>query len=195
MTMTTTTTTKPACIAAGLPEVGIYVACLAAYNNGKLHGAWIDLAGDIDEEGIQEGIDWVLSLSPDGGAEEWAMHDSCGLPGYLSRTEWPALGELVAWVDGLSAYADEDTREAYQLECENQGRTIEEDSFRDAYCGTYSSGEDYAQETAEDLGCIPKGGGWPLSCIDWEGAWHQLTYDGYREEDCASGGVHIFRSC
>jgi hypothetical protein len=26
----------------------IYVACLAAYNNGKLHGRWIDAAQGID---------------------------------------------------------------------------------------------------------------------------------------------------
>jgi antirestriction protein len=193
--MTTTTTTKPACIATGYFEVGIYVACLAAYNNGRLHGDWIDLEGDIDEEGIQEGIDWILSHSPEPGAEEYAVHDSAGLPGYLSQTEWPALGELVAWVDGLSAYADEDNREAYRLACEDQGQTLTEDDFRETYCGTYSSGEDYAQELAEELGSIPEGAGWPLTCIDWERAWRELTYDGYREEDCASGGVHIFRSC
>ena len=27
----------------------IYVACLAAYNNGHLHGKWIDVDGDADE--------------------------------------------------------------------------------------------------------------------------------------------------
>ena len=102
---------------------------------------------------------------------------------------------MIAWVDGLSSYVDEDEREAYQLECENQGQTIDEDSFRETYCGCYSSGEDYAQELAEELGSIPEGAGWPLTCIDWESAWRELTYDGYREEDCASGGVHIFRSC
>ena len=189
------TTTKPACIATGCPEVGIYVACLAAYNNGKLHGDWIDLEGDIDEEGIQEGIDWMLSHSPEPGAEEYAVHTSSGLPGYLSSTEWPALGELVAWVDGLSTYADEDTREAYRLECENQGQTIDEDAFRETYCGQYSSGENYAIELAEDLDAMPTQLAWPLSCIDWESAWRELTHDGYRAEDCASGGVHIFRSC
>jgi antirestriction protein len=194
--MTTTTTTKPACIATGCPDVGIYVACLAAYNNGKLHGDWIDLEGDIDEEGIQEGIDWMLSHSPEPGAEEYAVHTSSGLPDYLSSTEWPALGELVAWADGLSNYSDEDTREAYQLECENQGQTLDEDSFRETYCGCYSSGEDYAQELAEEITeTRDLYSNWPTSCIDWERAWRDLTFDGYREEDCASGGVHIFRSC
>lgn len=38
----------------------IYVACLASYNNGVLHGAWID-ANDIDA--IKEGIVKVLATS------------------------------------------------------------------------------------------------------------------------------------
>ena len=35
-------------------KYSIYVACLAAYNNGCLHGAWIDAAQEpeeIEEEG------------------------------------------------------------------------------------------------------------------------------------------------
>jgi len=194
-TATTTTTTKPACIAQGLPEVGAYIACLAAYNNGHLHGAWIDLEGDTDEEDLQEAIAWVLATSPAPDAEEWAMHDSSGLPSYLSRTEWPALAELVSWADGLSNCPGEDEREAYRLACEDQGQTIDEDSFRETYCGCYSSGEDYAYELAEELGVKPDQMEWPLTCIDWESAWRDLTHDGYREEDCSSGGVHIFRSC
>jgi antirestriction protein len=79
------------------------------------------------------------------------------------------------------------------LACEDQGQTIDEEDFRYSYCGRYSSGEDYAQELAEDLECIPAKVAWPLSCIDWESAWRDLGYDGYREEECTSGGVHIFR--
>jgi antirestriction protein len=189
----TITATKPACIASGCPEVGIYVACLAAYNSGRLHGAWIDLEGDTDEEDLQEAIAWILATSPEPGAEEWAMHDSSGLPSYLSRTEWPDLGELVSWADELSNYPGEDEREAYRLACEDQSQTIDEDAFRETYCGTYSSGEDYAQELAEETDSIPAQLPWPLSCIDWESAWRELTFDGFRAEDCASGGVHIFR--
>ena len=145
--------------------MGIYIACLASYNGGILQGAWVDLELCQDEEDIQEGIDWVLATSPEPGAEEWAMHDSCGLPGYLSRTEWPGLGELVAWVDGLSAVIDQDEREAYRLECEDQGQTIDEDAFSGAYCGCYSSGEEYAQELAEEIDSIPARLAWPLTCI------------------------------
>ena len=194
--MTTTTATRPtapACIATSCPDVGIYVACLAAYNNGRLHGAWIDLEGDTDEDDLQEGIAWILATSPEPGAEEWAMHDSCGLPSYLSRTESPDLSQLVAWADELSNYPEEDDREAYRLACEDQGQTIDEDGFRETYCGLFKDGEDYAQELAEELGSVPAGLAWPLNCIDWASAWRDLTFDGYREEPCSGGWVHIFR--
>ena len=58
----------------------VYVACLAAYNNGILHGQWIE--ANQGKEGIQEEIQDMLSKSPIPGAEEWAIHDYegfCGL--------------------------------------------------------------------------------------------------------------------
>jgi antirestriction protein len=51
----------------------IYVACLAAYNNGYLHGAWIDAAQDSST--ISAAVQQMLTASPVAGAEEWAIHD------------------------------------------------------------------------------------------------------------------------
>ncbi len=61
-------------------EIRIYVACLAAYNNGKLHGAWIDATQDIDD--IQEQVSQMLDESPEEDAEEYAIHDYEGYDGY-----------------------------------------------------------------------------------------------------------------
>lgn len=190
--MTTATVNRPSCIATGCPDVGIYVACLASYNNGHLHGAWVDLEGATDEDHIQEAIDWVLATSPAPGAEEWAMHDSSGLPKVLGSNEQPHWDALVSYADVLSALPDEDDREAYRLACDNQGEILDEEQFRDTYRGCYSSGEAYAEELAEELGAIPDQPSWPLSCIDWAGAWRDLQYDSYHSEPCSSGGVHIF---
>ena len=52
-------------------EVRIYVACLAAYNNGILHGRWIDAEQDAWE--IYDEVQDMLKASPIGEAEEWAM--------------------------------------------------------------------------------------------------------------------------
>ena len=42
-------------------EIRIYVADLAAYNNGKLHGVWIDATQDLDA--IQDQINAMLADS------------------------------------------------------------------------------------------------------------------------------------
>lgn len=36
----------------------IYVACLASYNNGRMHGEWIDATADADE--MQAEVDRIL---------------------------------------------------------------------------------------------------------------------------------------
>lgn len=54
-------------------EIRIYVACLAAYNSGYLHGVWIDATAEIDD--IQDQINsmlessFVLQSSPVEGAK------------------------------------------------------------------------------------------------------------------------------
>ncbi len=44
-------------------EISIYVADLAAYNNGIMHGVWIDATQDIDN--IHEQINDMLASSPE----------------------------------------------------------------------------------------------------------------------------------
>ena len=153
--MTNTTTPKPACIAQRhITEVGIYVASFHCDTSGHQHGAWIDLEDAINEDDIQEGIDWILATSPVPGADEWAVVNSSGLPNYLSNTERPDLSELMRWADGLSACADEDEREAYLLECEKRGHTINNNNrfsdFQWIYCGCYKSEEDFVIKLAEE---------------------------------------------
>ena len=55
-----------------------YAACLASYNAGRLHGAWLRL--DTDPEVMGEAIQAMLKASPAKGAEEWAVHDYDGVP-------------------------------------------------------------------------------------------------------------------
>lgn len=43
----------------------IYVACLASYNNGRLHGAWLDLDDYVDAEDLSKAVkEQVLITSP-----------------------------------------------------------------------------------------------------------------------------------
>ena len=67
----TTQTTKPR----------IYVACLSSYNEGRLHGKWIDCSSDIDE--MHGEIQSMLAESKSPFAEEWEIHDVDGISSHF----------------------------------------------------------------------------------------------------------------
>ena len=72
-------------------DIRIYVADLAAYNNGILHGTWINACNDTED--IQEQINEMLKNSTEEDAEEYAIHDHEGFEGY-SVSEWSCIDEL-----------------------------------------------------------------------------------------------------
>src|SRR5687768_14030168 len=85
----------------------IYVASLADYNAGILHGRWIDVT---DEEAIREEIAEMLSESPtakqEGSvAEEWAIHDHEGFGG-IHLSENHDLDALCSIAEGVKEHGD-----------------------------------------------------------------------------------------
>ena len=63
---------------AAMPEVpqvppSIYIASLADYNAGRLHGCWIDARMSVEE--MQRLVAELLDSSIGPAAEEWAIHD------------------------------------------------------------------------------------------------------------------------
>jgi len=193
--MTCTTLSRPAGITTCLPDVGCYFACLASYNAGRLHGAWVDLEVATTAEEIQECIDWILVSSPEPGAEEWAMHDHAGLPDCLSRTEWPNLADLAAWAEALAELSRCEW-EPFRFYCDDRGEVCSADDFRDAYHGRWDDPADFAYQLAEDVGVMPESSAWPLSCIDWDQAWRELQMGGdYSAVSASTGGVHVIRNC
>ncbi|MFE3579317.1 antirestriction protein ArdA [Streptomyces vinaceus] len=79
----------------------IYAACLASYNNGILHGEWIDATQDPDS--IDHAIRLMLEASPMPGAEEYAIHDYDGFGG-LPLGEYESLDDLHAIALALDEY-------------------------------------------------------------------------------------------
>ena len=186
---------RPDGITLAMPDVGAYFACLASYNSGTLHGAWVDLELISDVDDLQDCIDWILSTSPAPDAEEWAMHDSSGLPDCLSRSEWPDLEQLADYGAALSELSRFEW-EPFCICCNDRGEVVDVEDFRDCYSGTYDSCTDFAYQLSENVGVMPDGlMPWPLTCIDWEQAWRDLQISGeYSADAASSGGVHIFRS-
>lgn len=173
------------CTATATPR--IYVACLAAYNAGKLHGAWID--ADQDAEAIHEEIRAMLAKSPEPMAEEWAIHDYEGFGG-LRLGEFEDIervaefGQLIA--EHGPAFA------AYAGHVGPNYATAE--SFEEAYCGQWESEVAHAEELFDEVYAheIPE----HLRCyIDYEAFARDLFINDCYSVDCPEGGVYVFRNC
>jgi len=125
-------------------EIRIYVADLAAYNNGKLYGAWIDATQDL--EGIQKQITQMLDESPEEDAEEYAIHDYEGFGGY-SVSEY----EGIQSVHEIACFIEEYPEIAGEL-LSHFGGSIDEarTAIDENYAGCYESVADFAEELTED---------------------------------------------
>ncbi len=173
---------------AGTPRV--YVASLADYNSGRLHGRWID--ADQPAAAIREQIAEMLAESKEPIAEEWAIHD------------YEGFGDL-----GLSQYEDIDSvAEAASLITEHGpvfasllgylGGTSSLDEARrymeDGYRGEFDSLTDYAQELVEDcysdaLEALPD---FIRYHIDFEGIANDMELSGDVFTFQIHGRVHVF---
>lgn len=107
----------------------IYVASLSDYNNGRLHGVWIELAGkDIEE--VSDEIRKMLSESRYLPAEEYAIHDHEEFAGWAPG-EYETLETVVKVAQGLAEHG-----EAFGLWVDDRGDVDDAlGSFEDAYEG------------------------------------------------------------
>lgn len=161
----------------------IYVACLAAYNNGKLHGEWIDAAQDADD--IQEAVTKMLAASPEPDAEEWAIHDYEGFMGFPIE-EWTGF-EKIAEV----AQALEEHGEAYALYVQNTGDD-DVSNFEDAYAGCHPSELSYAEDLFDEI-YLPDVPASVRYYIDYEAFSRDLFINDYFSMD-GSEGTHVYRN-
>ncbi|HBO0349232.1 TPA: antirestriction protein ArdA [Pseudomonas aeruginosa] len=129
--------------------IRIYVADLAAYNAGHLHGIWIDATLDIDD--IQAKVDAMLAASPVEGAEEYAIHDFEGFDGYRLG-EYEALQDAHEIACFIEEFPDFGGALLSQFNDLKQARKAAEED----YCGCYTSLADYAQELTEQTTSIPQ---------------------------------------
>lgn len=129
-------------------ECRIYVACLAAYNAGRLHGRWIDAAqeGDAIETEVRE----MLAASPQPGAEEWAIHDYEGF-GELRLSEFESFERIHA----LAVFIEEHEELGCAVLAHFSGDLEEAEAAFENYAGCYHSLADHAEELIEATTTIP----------------------------------------
>ena len=168
----------------------IWVGCPAAYNNGYLHGSWINLEEcNFDIEIVQKEIDEILKTSPIKNCDEWEIFDKENCP-YNTDDLESLLMDLE-----IISISDFDPELIAEVQ-DNLGHDKIEDTLEfmeENYLGEFESVEDYAISFIEDCygkDFMPKG---------LEG---YFDYEGYAKE-LENGGdiftvqqgyksVHIF---
>lgn len=162
----------------------IYVACLAAYNNGYLHGEWIDADQDADQ--IHEAIAAMLKTSPMADAEEWAIHDYEGFEG-IHLPEYAGI-ETVSQLAAFIAEHGKLGAEVY-----NHFGSIEEaeTALTDQYAGEYASLADFAQELTEQSTTIPES---LRHYIDYDRMARDMAISDVLTIEMAHDEVHVFWS-
>ncbi len=125
-----------------LNPIRIYVACLAAYNNGHLHGVWIDATQG--ESHIWDKTRDMLKGSPIPNAEEWAIHDYEGFEG-------APIGEYTSFetVEERAQFIEDHGELGGKILAECAGCMGDAATKFDNYIGKYDSLEDYAREYIE----------------------------------------------
>ena len=132
----------------------IYVADLAAYNAGTLHGCWIDANQPAEE--LHQAIQAMLSESPEPISEEWAIHDYQGFGSFrLGEFEdiesVSALAQLIGEFGGVVASA--------AWEHTGGGAAQAREFLEEKYQGSWDSLEAWAEDllaNSGELGQVPE---------------------------------------
>lgn len=165
-------------------EIRIYVACLAAYNNGILHGHWIE--ADQDAEDIWAEIAEMLKASPIPQAEEWAIHDYEGFEGApISEYQGiESVAEIAAFLSEQGALGGQLI--AHFNDLSEARRAMEED-----YAGEYASLAEFAEELTEQTTEIPES---LQPYIDYEAMGRDLAINDVFAIEIGFEAVHVFWS-
>lgn len=204
----------PSQLAAELPEDAgevepragpqIYVASLTDYNNGILHGTWLEAAVEPDE--LQAGITAMLKESPTTRrygepAEEWAIHDHEGFGplriGEYHSPEWITKAANGITEHGMAFAAWLANGHGNLEELEDSERF--EEQFEEQFLGHWDSAVDYAGQLLDDFGleeaidrAVPEGLRSYVR-IDSESFAHDLELGGdITVIDDPEGGVWVF---
>lgn len=171
----------------------IYVADLAAYNDGQLHGTWIDAAQE--PELLQQDIDEMLARSPKPHAGDWAIHDFSGFNG-LHLGEWENLDYVSRVAKGITEHGL-----AYAHWATLVSSDEELDEFPERYLGQFDSLGAYVDDLVGDLGVMDELDRVvseplrPYVTFDSEAFGRDLVLGGdIAIAESEQGGVYVYRS-
>jgi len=127
------------------PRPRIYVASLADYNAGRLHGAWIDATQGAEQ--IAAEIASMLGRSREPIAEELAIHDYEGFGG-LRLSEFESIDRISKLAEGIAGEGM--VFATWISACSPSEETT--DRFEEAFLGHFPSREAFAEHIVDDYG-------------------------------------------
>lgn len=161
----------------------IYVACLAAYNAGRLHGAWITVG---DEDQVWAAIRAMLKASPEPMAEEFAIHDHDDFGG-VEIAEYASIAKVVEIADFLRERGELGALVLAELGGDlDAAATALDEQYRGCFLSLADSFQDLTEETVE----IPEA---LRLYIDYEAMARDARLNGeVFTVETAPGEVHVF---
>lgn len=158
---------------------GVWVGCLACYNNGKLIGEWVN--------GTEAG-DFVPCDLP--GHEEFHCFDHENYHGFLTGECDPCEAQNIA--EALES-VDSDHLEPFGIWVKDGHGTIDDYSgFQDEYRGTYDSLKDYAEEYIEECGYLSQMGDFLSQFFDYDAYANYLDHSGFWTANAPGCKVFVF---
>lgn len=129
----------------------IYVACLASYNAGILHGKWIDASQG--KETVWEEIRTIMKTSTEESAEEWAIHDYQGFHG-VKIDEWESIDKVCELAEAIQEHEEQESGkgEVFASLYADYGLEGAIDMLNDNYMGCYKSEDEFIDQYLEDTG-------------------------------------------
>ena len=135
----------------------------------------------------------ILAASPEADAEEWAIHDFEGFEG-IELGESESFGRVSALASCIVEHGDAFAAFVNNGSVDEDDHDALADAFNEAYAGTYSSVEDYAQESTEECYDMKKLPEFLRYHIDWEGVARDMEQSGDIWTADGGRGVHVFRN-
>lgn len=170
----------------------VWIASLADYNAGRLHGDWVDAAVEGDE--LVAAAEAILATSQEPGAEEWAIFDFDNFGPYRVG-EYEDLHQVAAVARGIA-----EDGEAFATYAQLSGARGEdlETGYVEAFVGYWHSLSAFVDDLLDDLGIRES---LADSLPDWLAAHVSIDRDGVLRdllvdlhyEDASDGGVYIYR--
>jgi antirestriction protein len=194
----------------------VWIACLACYNEGRLHGEWIDAT---DADAMRELINKLQKPGVCSACSkyfptfgEFADHQvgtQCGVNGKWVKgtacghidNDWaihdydgmptdlgenPDLDKLAELAQAIEEHGD--AFRAYMSNVGSEYATAE--GFEDSYCGQFDSEKDYAYDYIDSTGMFDNVNSSIQSYFDYDAFARDLFLDGYSFVD-----GYVFRDC